>query len=90
MKLKYKSSQNSIWGINKHLYLSCVKSPKYGKNPLKFWWAVNPGRNIEFTVEVNLCIRTISLNLVRVVKHSNKEIKFFSFTHKKGEIIIIF
>jgi len=44
-ELKYKSSQNFVWGINKYLCLNCVKSPKFGKNPLKCWWAVNPVRN---------------------------------------------
>ena len=67
MKLKYKSSQNSIWGINKKLYLSCVKSPKFGKNPLKFWSALN-GRNTEFIVEVNLCLRTIFLKFSKTSK----------------------
>ena len=40
-ELKYKSSQNSIWGVNKHLCLNFVKSPKFGKKPLKFWWEIN-------------------------------------------------
>jgi hypothetical protein len=31
-----------------------------------------------------------SINLLRIVNHSSKEIKFYSFTHEKGEIIIIF